>query len=143
MARINWIRGLGGLFGGNYDLAGQFMNVLGHPTHGTAAASVAASVATIESNPAAAPAIVNGLLQQPGVTNIPGVVAALEAIVAASNPFNVTAFNAAVTQLETALEGATAVVDTVGTASPGWHGWGTRLVNHLRTGPGHADTRRR
>jgi hypothetical protein len=145
--RSGLIRALGGLFGGQYgnaDIGSQFINMFGHPQHGVAAASVSASVAAIESNPAAASTIVGELLQKPGVVDIPGVVAALEAIVAASNPFNAVAFNAAVLQLEAALQAVTPApaADTVGV---GWHGWGTRLGEHLRnvrTGPGHATHRK-
>lgn len=156
-----WIRGLGALFGGgdgsglgnflgNHEVGGRFINVLGHPEYGVPAAMVGASVAGLISNPAAAAEVINGangLARQPGVANLPGVVAALEAIVAASNPFNATAFNTGIQELEVALEGATQataqVADTVGTTT-GWRGWGSRFAGHLHNVRtlGHAGTHR-
>ena len=148
MARFN-IRSLAGLWGGNLgndENGGSFLDMFNHPTQGVPSVNVAASVAAIEGNPAAASAIVTELLKQPGVVDIPGVVAALEAVVAASNPFNAAAFNVAIAALETALGAATASGPAVGATAPsGWGGWGTRLRDHLRNvraQPGHVGGRR-
>jgi hypothetical protein len=141
-----FIDALGGVFR-NVAVGGQWLNMVTHPTLGPAILAVTSSVATIRENPTAAPAVITALVKEDGVSSIPGVVAALEAILAAATtvPFNVDTFNTAIASLETALTAAAATVAPAPVPSapvPGvipvgvvvphpFVDWGDKLRGHL------------
>ena len=107
-----FIDALGGVFR-NVEVGGQWLNMVTHPTLGPAILAVTSSVATIRENPTAAPAVITALVKEEGVSSIPGVVAALEAILAAATavPFNdVDTFNSAIASLESALTAAAGTI---------------------------------
>lgn len=142
MANVrNFINDLGGLWGGNHDVGGRFIDMLNHPTHGVAAANVALSISPLIGTPAAAPVIVQSLLKRPEVVSIPGVEAALVAIenAAVAVPFNQSNFDAAIAALASALNSATptVAVDTARVVTPTWGNWGHNLINHVRAAGAH------